>query len=133
MEGAVDQRRLDAEHREARQRTGGQNALDALLDARNVFLRNRTADDLGLEDEVLALGVRLEDQLDAGELARTTGLLLVGVVDLGRARDRLAIGNLRRADIRLDLELATHAVDDDVEMKLAHAGDDRLAAIPRRS
>ena len=45
------------------------------------------------------------------------------------AGDRLAIGNLRRADIRLDLELATHAVDDDVEVKFAHAGDDRLAGL----
>ena len=80
--GAVDQRRLDAEHREAGQRTGRQNALDALLDARDVFLRNGTADDLGFELEFVAFRVRLEDDLDAGELARTTGLLLVRVVVL---------------------------------------------------
>ena len=48
MEGAVDERRLDAEHREASQRAGRQNAFDALLDARDVFLRNGAADDLGL-------------------------------------------------------------------------------------
>jgi hypothetical protein len=44
-------------------------------------------------------------------------------------RDRLAIRHLRRADVRLDLELALHAVDQDVEMKLAHALDDGLTAL----
>ena len=128
MVGAVDQRRLDADHREAGERTGRHDAVDALLDAGDVFLRNRAADDLRLEHEVVAFRVRLEHDLDAGELAGTAGLLLVRVVLLVPARDRLAIGNLRRADIGLDLELAAHAVDDDVEMKFAHAGDDRLAA-----
>ena len=47
--------------------------------------------------------VRLDDELDAGELARAAGLLLVGVVDLGPLRERLTVGDLRRADIRLDL------------------------------
>jgi hypothetical protein len=54
---------------------------------------------------------RLEHDLDAGELAGTAGLLLVGVVDVD-ARDGLAIGHLRRADVGLDLELAAHAVDE---------------------
>ena len=39
----------------------------------------------------------------------------------------LTIGDLRGADIGLDLELAPHAVDDDLEMELAHALDDGLA------
>ena len=70
---------------------------------------------------------RLEAHDHARELAGAAGLLLVRVVDLGGLRDRLAIGHLRLADARLHLELAPHAVDDDVEMQLAHAGDDRLA------
>jgi hypothetical protein len=120
--GAVDQRRTDADHREARERTSAHDALDALLDTRNVFLRHRAADDLGLEDELFALRIRLEQNLDAGELAGAAGLLLVGVVLLVLAGDRLAIGHLRSADIGFDLELATHAVDDDVEVQFAHAG-----------
>src|SRR5690606_10196753 len=113
----IDQGRLHAEHREAGDRTRRENALYTLLDARDVFLRNGTTDDLGLEDEILTIRVRLEDDLDASELTRTTRLLLVGVVDFGNAGDRLTVRNLRSADIRLDLELATHMVDDDVEVK----------------
>jgi len=50
--------------------------------------------------------------------------------DLGLARDRLTVGHLRGADVRLDLELATHAVNEDVEVKFAHALDD-LGQQPR--
>jgi hypothetical protein len=42
--------------------------------------------------------------------------------------DRLAVGHLRRADVRLDLELALEAVDEDVEVKFAHALHDGLTA-----
>jgi hypothetical protein len=38
------------------------------------------ADDLGFEEEVFAIRVRFEHELHAGELAGTTGLLLVRVV-----------------------------------------------------
>src|SRR3546814_2091928 len=41
----------------------------------------------------------------------------------------LAVGDLRGADVGVDLELAAHAVDDDVEVQLAHALDHRLAAL----
>src|SRR5690606_40292276 len=33
------------------------------------------------------------------------------------------------ADVRVDLELALHAVDDDLQVQLAHAGDDGLAGL----
>src|SRR5690606_33320867 len=80
----------------------------------------------------LALGrvERLEGHLDLRELPGATGLLLVRVLDLlGLAADRLAVRDLRLADVRLDLELATHAVDEDVEVELAHAADDGLAGL----
>ena len=60
------------------------------------------------------------------ELARAAALLLVRVLDGRRLRDRLAVRDLRRADRALDLELAHHAVADDLEVELAHAGDDGL-------
>ena len=41
-------------------------------------------------------------------------------------RDRLAVGDLRAADVRVDVELAQQAVDDDLEVQLAHPGDERL-------
>ena len=42
--------------------------------------------------------------------------------------DRLAVGDLRAADVRVDGELY-EAVDDDLEMELAHAGDEGLARL----
>jgi hypothetical protein len=53
----------------------------------------------------------------------------VGVIEVHRTREIFAVGNLRRADIRLNLEFAAHTIDDDVEVKLAHPLDDRLAAL----
>ena len=41
--------------------------------------------------------------------------------------DRLAVGDLRLADVGVDFELAQHAVDDHLEVELAHAVDQRLA------
>src|SRR6478672_4131438 len=127
--GAVDEADLDVEDREAREHAGIDDALHPLLHARDVFLRHIAADHLVLELEALSGLVRLDHELDAGELAGAAGLLLVGVVDLGFARHGLAISDLRRADIGLDLELAAHAIDDDVEMQLAHALDDGLARL----
>ena len=43
--------------------------------------------------------------------------------------DRLAVGDLRLADGGVHLELAEHAVDDHLEVELAHAGDDGLAGL----
>ena len=48
---------------------------------------------------------------------------------LDRLGDRLAVGDLRLADGGVDLELAEHAVDDHLEVQLAHAGDDGLAGL----
>ena len=48
---------------------------------------------------------------------------------LDGAADRLAVRDLGLADVGLDVELALHAVDEDVEVKLAHALDDRLAGV----
>src|SRR5690606_37995574 len=125
--GTIDEGRLDAKHWETSERSGGQNAFDTLLNAGDVFLRNRSTNDLAFEDEIFALWIRLEHDLDASELTRTTGLLLVRVVDFRLAGDRLTISNLRSTDVRFNLELTTHTVDDDVQVKLAHASDDRLA------
>src|ERR1700689_3434969 len=51
-----------------------------------------------------------------GELAGAAGLLAMDIIDIGFAGDGLAIGDLRRADIGVHLELALHAIDDDLEM-----------------
>ena len=47
--------------------------------------------------------------------------------DLERLLEGLAVGHLRLADRGFDAEFALHAVDDDLQVQLAHAGDDGLA------
>ena len=63
------------------------------------------------------------------ELAAAAGLLGVLHLAIGRTRERLLVGDLRLADAGLDAELALEAVDDDLEVQLAHAGDDDLAGL----
>ena len=55
-------------------------------------------------------------------LTATTGLADVALLDLlDRLRDRLAVRDLRLADVRVDVELAHHPVDEHLEVQLAHA------------
>src|SRR5690606_41715341 len=55
VEGAIQQRGLDTDHREAGKRTGTHDALDALLYTVNLLLRHRATVDLGLECVILSL------------------------------------------------------------------------------
>ena len=55
-------------------------------------------------------------------LAPATGLADVALLDLlDRLGDRLAVGDLGLAHVGADRELAHHAVDEHVEVQLAHA------------
>ena len=87
------------------------------------------ADDL--VDELVALARLVGLGLDDGVavLALAAGLLDVAAVALGGAADRLPVGDARPADVGRDLELADHAIHEDVEVQLAHAGDAGLAAL----
>src|SRR5271156_6238657 len=123
---AVDQGRLDVDNREAGENARSHDAVDALFDARNEFLRHRAAEDFALEGRAHARLVWLEDNLDLCVLAGTAGLLLMGVRDLDPPGQFLAIGDLWRADIGVDLIGAPQNIDLDVEMEFAHALQDRL-------
>src|SRR6476661_1381776 len=131
--GAVVERRTDTHERVAGEHAVLHGVLDTGVHRRDVLTRDTatgdTVDEL-VHRAVLGLAQRLEADLDLGELARATGLLLVRVVVLeDGTTDRLAVGHLRLADVGLDLELALHAVHEDVEVQLSHAGDDRLAGV----
>ena len=54
-------------------------------------------------------------------LSVTAGLPDELALCLDGLADRLAVCNLRLADLAVDLELAEHAVNDDLQMQLAHA------------
>ena len=62
-------------------------------------------------------------------LAAAAGLLDELAYAVGGLGDGFAIGDLRLAGVRIHLELAQHAVADDFQVQLAHAGDDRLAGV----
>ena len=129
VELAVDERHLEVDHGEAGKRTGVHDRLDALFDARDVFLRNGTTNDARFKRIPFARLSWRDDQLDLCELTRPTRLFLVGVGVLRLVTDGLAIGHLRRTDVGLDLELTLHAIHEDVEVKFAHALHDGLAAL----
>ena len=116
------------DEREARLATGQQRLADTRVDRRDVLPRDRATDDLVFELVAAAALLRLELDHDVAVLALTAGLADVAPFGFDRNGDRLLVGDLRPADIRIDPELAHQAIDDDFEMKLAHALDDRLAS-----
>ena len=71
--------------------------------------------------------------IDVAVLALAAGLADEASVALGGAPDGLAIRDLGLADVGRDLELADHAVHEDVEMQLAHARDEGLGRSRGRS
>ena len=84
---------------------------------------------ISLTNSKPALGDRLEAHLDVAVLALTARLADELALGFRLARDRFAIRDLRLADVRRDVELAHHAVDDDLEVQLAHAADDGLVRL----
>src|SRR4051795_5780578 len=126
---AVDERHAHVHDRVAGTHAVGECLLDALLDRRDELDRHGSAADLRDEVEALA-GRRLDVDVDDAVLARAAGLTDEAALDLlGGAADGLAVGDLRAADVRLDVELAAHAVDQHLEVQLAHAGDLGLARL----
>ena len=88
--------------------------------------RNRTAGDLVFEDKAFAR-CRFDLEFDVAKLTAAARLFLEYLFARCTDRDRFAVCNLRFTDVRFDAELALHAIDDDLKVKLAHSGDDRLA------
>jgi hypothetical protein len=124
-----DERRAHVHHRVAGLDARLERLLDPLLDGGDELGRHGATLDLVDEVEALA-GRRLEVDVDHAVLARAAGLadeLALHLLDV--VADRLAVGHLRAADGRLDLELALEAIDDHLEVQLAHAGDHGLAGL----
>ena len=68
--------------------------------------------------------------IDVAVLARAARLAHEPALDLlDGLGDRLAVGDLRPADVAVDAELAQEAVDDDLEVQLAHPCDERLSRL----
>ena len=66
---------------------------------------------------------------DVRKLTTTTRLLLVNFTQVNSLRDSFLIVNLRLTLVTFNLELAFQTVDDDIQVKLTHTGDNRLACL----
>ena len=90
MVRTITQSNLDVNYRVACEDTSLHSALDTLVNRLDIFLRDRTANDL--VDELVALAglVRLNDDLNVAVLTLTTGLTSVLLVDVSGAADGLA-------------------------------------------
>ena len=113
----------------AREHAARERFLDAHVDRLDEFLRNRSALRLVLEDVTRARLAGIQMDLHVAVLAAAARLLRVLHFAVGRARERFLVRDLRLADGRLDAELALQPVDDDLEVQLAHAGDDDLTGL----
>ena len=131
MVRAVDQLDPDVDDGVAGEDARAHRLLDAVVDRRDVLLRDLAADDL--VDELVARAGLLRQQVDDGvavlAASRRSGARTCPAIFSTGFDDRLAVGDLRPADVRVDLELAHEAVDDDLEVQLAHAGDERLPGL----
>src|SRR5690606_7749575 len=65
-------------------------------------------------------------KLDTRKLSGTAGLFLMGVIDFNSFTEGFTISHLRSTNIGFHFEFALHAINQNVEVKLAHALDDRL-------
>ena len=116
------------------ERTGSsRHKYPHLLASGDVIGRDVAAHDLVHELGVLArLFVHLHRFNEADHarvLTRTAGLLLVRIEEVRALGDRLAERDTRLTRRALDVVLALHALDVDLQVELTHAGDDRLLKI----
>ena len=68
--------------------------------------------------------------MDVAELATAAGLLLVAALLRDLSADRLAVRDARFGGHHADVEAAQQLLDGNVDLEVAHAGDDRLVEIP---
>src|SRR5271157_1671234 len=126
---AIVERGFHVHHFVAGENAAFHGLLDALIHGFNEFLGNHPADDFVEELVTFARLVGLQADLHVAVLATAARLADVFAFRLRGLANRLAIRYLRLANVGLYVELTHHAIDDDFQVKLAHTGDDRLAAV----
>src|SRR5215218_5665388 len=125
----VDEFDPDIDYGVASDDAGIEGILDALVHARDVLPRDDAADDLVVE-LVAGLVVVLDVDDRVPVLATATRLPHEPALDaLDALADGLAVSDLRATDVRVHPELAQEPVDDDLEVQLAHTGDDSLPGL----
>src|SRR5918993_3715009 len=126
VERPIDELELYVHDREPGHDAVIQRALDALVHARDVLTWDDATDDLIVE-LVAALFVVLGIDNRVPILATTACLPHETSLDvLDPLADGLTVRHLRLADVRVHPELAQQPVEDNLQVQLAHPGDDRL-------
>lgn len=113
MKPAVNQTHSDVDQIIAGQIATLHCVVDSLFSRLDELARNGATLDFVLENKTLAWR-GLDLQLDMGVLTAATRLLLENLFACGSLRNRLAIGDLRLADVGFNAELALHAIDNDL-------------------
>ena len=128
MVRAVDELDANALHRRARELAVVHRLLDPLVHGGTEALRDDAADDL-VDELVLAVAGRRDDDVAVAELPATAGLLLVAAVRARLAANRLAVRDARRMQLDVDAEAPLRALERDLDVHLAHPGEDLLARL----
>src|ERR1043165_635342 len=115
MEPAVKQTHLDVNHVIARQIATLHRVANTSLSRLDEFTGNRPAGNFVLKHKAFA-GRGLNFNLDVRVLTAAAGLFLEYFFTRRGLRNRLAICDLRLADIRLNAKLALHAIYDNFQM-----------------
>src|SRR5215204_2924553 len=127
---AEDQSRLDVYHRIAGENAVFEGFAVTCFDRFDELPRDDAADNLVFEHEAAARLARTEVDHHVSVLslsARLPNELALDILD--GLLHSLPECHLWLTDVRLDLELPLHTVDEDLEVQLAHARDDRLAGL----
>ena len=103
--------------------------LHTLFNRWNELSWDRAADSFIDEIQSFARFSRLDRQHNMSILATTAGLLNVLRLSFGLLANRFSKRHLRLSDIGLHLEFTQHAIDDDFQMQLPHAGNDGLRGL----
>ena len=111
------------------QNSGVGSLTNTLFNSRDIFLRNRTADNRRLELESLfrVRIHRLELHFTVSVHSGTAGLVDVLSFYIYRLRKGLLISNFRCTYICLYLKLTKQTVYDNLKVQLSHSGDDGLS------
>ncbi len=126
MVGTVYDRSFDVHDREAGEYTIFHGFFDTIQCRLNIFSRYGAADDSAVELAASTWLQRFEFNPYVTVLTTTTGLTYEFTFDASLCTEGFTVSNLRFTHVGFYLELATHAVDDDVEVKLTHTSQNRL-------
>ena len=122
---------VNAQYWESAKDTGLACLFNTLAYSRDVFLRNSTAHNGRSELEGLFCVCFhwCKVNLTVTVLSTSTGLLRILAVNINSLGKCLLVSNLRRAYVCLNVELTEQTVNNDVQMELAHTGDNGLASL----